>query len=96
MISGEDILVGAMRELGEEVGINVSTDKLVCLGTQSKGKVYAVSYLLILEKLPSLVLQTTEVVGYKLVDKSELESMKDQLTAGTYRRYLVYKDSIFE
>ncbi len=96
VVSGEDILVGAMRELGEEVGINVSTDKLVCLGTQSKGKVYAVSYLLILEKLPSLVLQPTEVVGYKLVDKSELESMKDQLTAGTYRRYLVYKDSIFE
>ena len=96
VVSGESVLVGAMRELAEEVGINANAEDLLCLGTQSRGKVYAVSYLVRLKKLPALSLQPTEVVGYKLVDKEELESMTDQLTAGTYRRYLVYKDSIIE
>lgn len=96
VVSGENVLVGALRELSEEVGINVNAEDLVCLGALSRGKVYAVSYLVTMEKLPALKLQPTEVVGYRLVDKAELESMADKLTAGTYRRYLVYKDNIFE
>ena len=95
VVSGEDVLIGAVRELGEEVGIYVGEDDLIRLGAQSRGKVYAASYILRLDNLPQLTLQPTEVVGYKLVDRSELESMTDQLTAGTYRRYLVYREKIF-
>ena len=95
VVSGEDVLIGAVRELGEEVGIYVGEDDLICLGAQSRGKVYAASYILRLDNLPQLTLQPTEVVGYKLVDRSELESMTDQLTAGTYRRYPAYREKIF-
>ena len=96
VVSGEGILLGAQRELSEEVGINVCEEELLPLGTIASGKVFAASYMVILDKLPPLLLQPTEVVGYRLVTKDELESMPDQLTKGTYRRYLVYRDRIFK
>lgn len=96
VVSGESMTIGAVRELYEEVGILVCEEELICLGNLSGGRVFAASYLVKLDKLPDISLQPTEVVGYKLVDKNEFESMVDQLTNGTYRRYLVYKDSIFD
>ena len=95
VVSGESMTLGAVRELLEEVGIAVGEGELISLGYLSCGKVYAGSYLVELCDMPKLSLQASEVVGYKLVDKSELESMFDCLTKGTYRRYLVYRDKIF-
>ena len=94
-LAGEDILIGAVRELKEETGIAVSAGELKRLGSLLCGKAYAVSYLLELDYLPEIQLQPTEVVGYKLVTENELEGMQDDLTRGTFRRYLVYKDKIF-
>lgn len=96
VVSGEDITVGALRELSEEVGINVDIDDLSLLGHLALGKVFAASYIVRLSSLPKLKLQPTEVVSYKLVSKEEFLSMESELTCGTYRRFLVYKDKIFE
>ena len=95
VVSGESILEGAVRELCEEVGISVPADKLKLLGTTVNGDVYAASYLLTLDALPELTLQSTEVVGYMLVTQEKLEEMTDQITKGTNRRYLIYKNIIF-
>lgn len=96
VVSGESILEGAVRELCEEVGISVPADKLKLLGTTVNGDVYAASYLLTLDALPELTLQSTEVVGYMLVTQEKLEEMTDQITKGTNRRYLIYKNIIFK
>lgn len=95
VVSGESIPTGAIRELSEEVGLFATTDRLIHLGCVTVDKVYATSYLLRLEELPQIILQPSEVVGYKLVTADELEEMSDQLTKGTHRRYLLYKDQIF-
>ncbi len=95
VVSGEDFSLGAIRELYEEVGISAGESDIVYLGSHTHGVCYAVCYLLVLEEIPRLVLQPTEVVGYTLVTKDELEKMADEVTAGTYRRYLIFKDKIF-
>lgn len=95
VVAGEDILIGAARELKEEAGIVASVGELKKLGAMLCGNVYAVSYLLELDYLPEIKLQASEVVGYKLVSQNELESMDDKLTRGTRRRYYHYKDKIF-
>lgn len=95
VVSGESLLLGAQRELYEEVGIEASENELQRLGTIATGKVYAASYLITLDALPLLSLQPSEVVGYKLVTMEELDSMEERLTRGTYKRYLVYRERIF-
>ena len=95
VVSGENVLCGAVRELGEEVGIFVKADELIKLGEQAMGNVYAVSYMLCLDELPRLTLQPTEVVGYKMVNKDEFEAMAEDITRGTLRRYISYKNLIF-
>ena len=95
VLSGEAVLDGAIRELIEETGIVAEKERFVLLGHTISHPVYATSYLLCLDSLPDLTLQPTEVVGYKLVSIKELDGMEEQLTKGTYRRYLLYKDIIF-
>ena len=95
VVSGESLRRGAVRELYEEVGIDVCEDSLILLGELAIGKVYAASYLICLAELPTLSLQPSEVVGYRLVSQAEFESMTEELTHGTHRRYLVYKHKIF-
>ena len=95
VVSGEDMLTGAMRELSEEAGIVLPAEDFKLIGTMTNGNVYAASYLVSLNKEPEIKLQATEVVGYKLVTAEELEQMTDELTRGTKRRYLLYKNHIF-
>ena len=95
VVSGEDVSLGALRELYEEVGISASADSLIKLGERAMGNVYAVSYLLPLSELPVLSLQETEVVGYRLVDREEFEEMSSEITRGTRHRYFLYQDKIF-
>lgn len=95
VVAGENILTGAVRELSEEAGIAVNADDMLEIGRGVNGNVYAASYLVALASVPNITLQPTEVVGYKLVSQCELEEMLDDLTRGTRRRYLAYKDKIF-
>ena len=95
VVAGEDMLTGAVRELSEEAGIFVEPSDLIELGRTAVGKVYAASYLVILDNMPAISLQSAEVVGYKLVTETELAEMADELTRGTYRRYNLYKGRIF-
>ncbi|MBQ8414723.1 MAG: NUDIX domain-containing protein [Clostridia bacterium] len=95
VVSGEAISDGAMRELYEEVGILTSLSELVYLGALAVDNVYAASYLLRLDSLPTLTLQAAEVVGYKTVTAEELENMSAELTKGTWRRYNLYKNKLF-
>ena len=96
VISGEDMLSAAARELEEEVGISVSADSLERLGVVLGGVGYAVSYLLCLDDLPELRLQPAEVVGYKLVSREELDAMTDELCANCARRYFIYREKLFK
>lgn len=92
--SGEEFTTAALRELYEEVGISAEENNLTLLGTHIHGCCYAISYILKLPELPPLTLQPSEVVGYRLIEASELENIADEVTVGTLRRYLVYKDRI--
>ena len=56
---------------------------------------YAVSYLLRLDTLPELTLQPEEVVGYKLVSREELDAMTDLVCNNCAKRYLIYRDRLF-
>ena len=94
VVSGEDFLSGAARELFEEVGIKAEKSDLIKLGTLTHGCCFAVSYLITLDYLPPLSLQPEEVVGYMLVPASSLEEIADQLTSGTLRRYIAYKNKL--
>jgi 8-oxo-dGTP pyrophosphatase MutT (NUDIX family) len=96
VVSGEDLLTGAVREIGEEVGIKVTPEQLIPLGEYAVDTVYVGSYILRLPSLPELKLQESEVVDYRLVTQMELDYMLDDLTKGTRRRYLLYSKKIFE
>ncbi len=95
VVSGESVTFAALRELYEEVGIEADECDLRLLGSLAMGKAYAVSYLLTLDALPKLHLQPTEVVGYDLFCRDEIEQMSDELTKGTLHRFEIYKNSIF-
>ena len=95
VVSGEEATEGALRELYEEVGIRTSKEHLKYLGVILGQKAYAMSYLLILDQMPEIHIQPTEVVGYKLVNLTELEAMVDQLCDGCRKRYFIFKNEIF-
>ena len=95
VVSGESLLEGAVRELYEEVGILTSPERLEFIGAVGAGRHYAVTYLLKLDSLPELKLQPTEVVGYRLVSRDELDAMTDQLCKNCAARYIVYRDRLF-
>ena len=94
ILSGERPIDGALRELGEEVGIFAAAEDVRYIGAMTKGCCYAMTYLLVLDELPPLSLQESEVVGYLTVTPDELEAMRDELTGGTYRRYLMYREAL--
>ena len=95
VLSGESFVDGAVRELFEEVGISAEARDLKKLGAVIGRKAYAVSYLLVLDSIPEIKIQPSEVVGYKLLTQSELEEMAGQLCDGCRRRYFIFKNQIF-
>ncbi len=95
VVSGESILDGALRELFEESGIRARGEALKRLGAVIGRKAYAVSYLLMLDEMPEICIQPSEVVGYKLVTRSELENMAEELCEGCRKRYFIFNDEIF-
>ncbi len=95
VVSGEDELCAAARELYEEVGIFAEPQSLQRLGVVISKVGYAITYLLCLDSLPSLVLQPSEVVGYRLVSRGELDQMTDELCENCAKRYFIYRDRLF-
>ena len=95
VVSGEKMIEGAIRELAEEIGVYALPENLKYLGAVIGKRAYAASYLLVLDEMPSICIQPEEVVGYKMVTKSELEVMLNCLCEGCRRRYLMFKDKIF-
>lgn len=95
VVSGEDFPVAAVRELYEEVGISAEPNRLIFLGSEKSGDVFAFSYLLELDSLPEIVLQPDEVVAYCFVTEEEMMKMADFLTKGTYKRFLSYREKLF-
>ena len=95
VVSGERIIDGALRELFEETGIKAKAEELKYLGAVIGKKAYAASYLLVLDDVPEIHVQPSEVVGYKLVTRCELEKMADELCEGCRKRYFIFRDEIF-
>ncbi|MCH5323960.1 MAG: NUDIX domain-containing protein [Eubacterium sp.] len=88
VIAGEDSRQGIIREIKEEVGIQVSDDELEFVST-AWGANYFTDYFLIRRdiKLDELVLQEEEVTGARLVTPEEFISLYKQgkLVPNLYR-----------
>lgn len=95
VVSGESMIDGALRELFEEVGICAEATRLKYLGSVIGRRAYAASYLLVLDSMPEIRIQPSEVVAYKLVSLDELEKMAEELCEGCRKRYFIFKDEIF-
>ena len=91
-LAGERLTESAVRELAEETGISVSEDALIYLGKSARGKSLIFSYLTVLDELPKISLQDTEVVDSVLADEDTVASMWESLTEGTRERYTLYKN----
>lgn len=91
-LAGERLTESAVRELAEETGITVAEDALTYLGKSARGKSLIFSYLTVLDELPEISLQASEVVDSVLADRETLVSMWDSLTEGTRERYTLYKN----
>jgi len=94
MVAGEDFRVGASRELEEETGIAVAPEKLIYLGKILDRGCVLKSYLAVLDYLPDIKIQASEVVDYKFVSPEELEAMSNELTEWARWHYFEYKDII--
>ena len=94
VLAGEEILDAAVRELYEETGIVAKKDELIFLGSKLFGNFLAHSYLLKLDSLPEIKLQSSEVTDYKVVSEEEFDLLN--LTYGTRDRLALYRKKIFE
>lgn len=78
VIAGETSLKGAMRELKEEIGIQVDEDKLKLISTVRCKECFIDTYLNRQEiDLDAIKLQAEEVIDVKVVTAEELEKMHD-------------------
>lgn len=94
VLAGESSLEGAVRELGEEVGIHVSEKDLVFLGTILTEKYFVDSYLYKGNvKVEDLKLQEKEVVDAKLVTLAEFDEMDREhlIVTGMVEEFRAYQ-----
>lgn len=76
---GEDSLIGAVREVEEEIGLSLSSDKFKLVDTQRRKNDFLDSYLVITDvDIHKLKLQPEEVVDAKFVTFDEYISMWNQ------------------
>ncbi|MFT3952358.1 MAG: NUDIX domain-containing protein [Oscillospiraceae bacterium] len=96
VLAGETTAAGAVRELGEEVGIHVQEDVLVFCGRDfyPSRRYFCDTFLLRTRvDLAALVLQPTEVVGARLVTLAEAEKMNaaGMLCEAPWARFCTYQ-----
>ncbi len=97
VVAGEDSLSGAVRELGEEVGITASPDALLPIGSVISKRYILDSYMLVCDiPIERLRLQDTEVIGARWVTYPELCKMQEQglLVPAAWNRFLRIKDQL--
>lgn len=98
VLSGETSLQGAVRELGEEVGIKATEEELTFLGTILTERFFVDSYVYRGDvHLEDLVLQEKEVVDAKLVTREEFESMdaRGLIVEGMVQEFRAYEKQLF-
>ena len=97
VLAGESSLQGAIRELGEEVGIEASEEELILLGTILTEKFFVDSYLYRGNiTLDALRLQAKEVVDAKLVSLDEFEKMENEelIVRAMAEEFRTYQDKL--
>lgn len=95
VIGKESDRAAAVRELFEETGITSSEDELIYLGRYLQHPAMVESFLLVLDRVPTIRLQESESIDYRFVKKDKLLEMRRILTGSTYERVLEYQDKIF-
>ena len=95
VLAGEDITAAAARELFEETGVKSSPSNLRLLGVIKMQPALIYSYMLELDKMPKVTIDTNEVVDYKFVTREEFEKMENDFGEGTQIRYKEYRDKVF-
>ena len=94
-LSGETTIQTAIREIKEEIGLDINCDNLKLLSTQLYKyqfvDIYSIKQDIILS---SLKLQSSEIAGAKLVTLKELENMIDNNQVIPYitKHYSIIKD----
>lgn len=94
VLAGESSLEGAVRELGEEVGIHVSPEDLIFLGSILADKYFVDSYLYKGNvKIEDLKLQEKEVIDAKLVTLAEFDEMdrENLIVKGMVEEFRAYQ-----
>jgi 8-oxo-dGTP diphosphatase len=95
--AGEDSLIGAKRELFEEIGLEIIDDQVIFLGSMIYRDWFTESYLVKSDvSLSNLTLQDEEVINAKWVDIYEFKDMcsKDLIVPHTMNRFNLYKDKM--
>lgn len=97
IVLGEDSITGAMRELFEETDIVARKKNLFFLGDTIKSNYIVDTYLYVLEddNIP-LNLQAEEVVDVMWVPADEMESKKDIICDGVWKRYCQFREKILQ
>lgn len=99
VVAGEDSITGAVRELYEETGIEITQDKLKLLGTTMHKDWFTNTYLVTKDILLSdLKLQSEEVIDAKWVNIEEFDTMcfKSLIVPAVLEQYKSYKNHIFQ
>ena len=97
--AGESSLEGAVRELKEEIGVEVTEAELQFMGSLRTKHYFVDSYLYVADiDLKMLKLQKEEVVDAKLVTLEEFEAMNKEelIVEAMVAEFRLYQDKLLE
>ena len=96
IVKGESPADGALRELREETGIEITEDELKYVGKTVMEEYQCImyTYLVCLIDDVQLNLQAEEVVAAKWLEISELEDMREDIVNSVWDRYLQFREKI--
>lgn len=95
VLKGEDSITGAVREIGEELGIHLNPSQLKQIHSVRVQDRFVDTYVNITDaKIEELVLQETEVVDAKFVSFDELIQMWEKGIVSPRERFKLYRDKL--